>query len=159
MSEQMREHTQHLLTVVLAHCVLIFYNEMQLGYQSRAVDFAVEMKHTQQFLQFLCSQFEHLTTTLRDRFTALLMLSVHVWSCCTCPLCTIDQALVKLVTKAQSYPSRINHSIDPVVINKGNDKHLAPPLMKSTVFLAAAQHWPYIDCLDLSSGNPLLVCK
>lgn len=74
----------------------------------------------------------HLTTKLHDRFTALLMLSVHVWSCCTCPLCTIDQALVKLVTKAYSYPSRINHSIDPVVINKGNDKHLAPPLMEST---------------------------
>lgn len=45
-------------------------------------------------------QHVHLTTKLCDRFTALLMLSVHVWSCCTCPLCTIDQVPVKLVTKA-----------------------------------------------------------
>lgn len=62
--------------------------------------FEVEVEHAQNFLQSLCSSRVHLTTKLRDGFTTLLMLSVHVWSCCTCPLCTIDQALEKLVTKA-----------------------------------------------------------
>lgn len=62
--------------------------------------FEVEVEHAQNFLRSLCSSSVHLTTKLHDGFTTLLMLSVHVWSCCTCPLCTIDQALEKLVTKA-----------------------------------------------------------
>lgn len=62
--------------------------------------FEVEVEHAQNFLQSLRSLQVHLTTKLLDGFTTLLMLSVHVWSCCTCPLCTIDQTLEKLVTKA-----------------------------------------------------------
>lgn len=62
--------------------------------------FEVQAEHAQNFLRSLCSLRVHLTIKLLDGFTTLLMLSVHVWSCCTCPLCTIDPALEKLVTKA-----------------------------------------------------------
>lgn len=59
--------------------------------------FEKESKRTQ---KAFCDSFTHLTTKLRAGFAALLMPSLHVWSCRTCPLCTIDQALLKLVTKA-----------------------------------------------------------
>lgn len=63
--------------------------------------FEVQVEHAQSvFTVSLCSLRVHLTTKLLDGFTTLLMLSVHVCSCCTCPLCTIDQAPEKLVTKA-----------------------------------------------------------